>query len=115
MLQFATYYNKLGLGSEANNMATITLVEKKTDRMHFRLSSEIKERVEKAAAVTGQTLTDFAVSVLANSASEILERHETRRLSDRDRDIFLSMLDSEPEPNKSLKNAAIAYKQRTVK
>jgi uncharacterized protein (DUF1778 family) len=102
-------------GNEVSNMTTAVLTESKTDRMHFRLPHDIKERVEKAAAVSGQTLTDFAVSVLANCASEVLERHETRTLSARDRDIFLAMLDAEEEPNQALKNAAKAYKQRFAK
>ncbi len=101
--------------SEVSNMASVALTETKTDRMHFRLPHDIKERVEKAATVSGQTITDFAVSVLANSANEVLERHETRRLSARDRDIFLTMLDAEAEPNQALKNAANAYKQRFAK
>jgi len=96
-------------------MARVSLTKTKTDRMHFRLPQDIKERVEKAAAVSGQTITDFAVSVLANSASEVLDRHETRRLSARDRDVFLAVLDAETEPNQALKNAAKAYKRRFAK
>ena len=34
------------------------------------------------------------------------------RLSDRDRDIFLAMLDSDEEPNEALKQAAEEYKKR---
>lgn len=96
-------------------MASVALKETKTDRMHFRLPHDIKERVEKAATISGQTITDFAVSVLANSASEVLERHETRKLSARDRDIFLAVLDAETEPNQALKSAAKAYKRRFAK
>ena len=96
-------------------MARPSLTKTKTERLHFRLPQDIKERVEKAAAVSGQTITDFAVSVLANSASEVLDRHETRRLSARDRDVFLAVLDAETEPNQALKNAAKAYKRRFAK
>jgi hypothetical protein len=33
-------------------------------------------------------------------------------LSDRDRDVFLSMLDDPPPPNEALRRAAVRYKQR---
>lgn len=94
-------------------MATLTLTDAKTERMHFRLPPDIKQRVEKAALLSGQTLTDFAVSVLAHSADAILERHYITALSDRDRDIFLAMLDHPPAPNAALRQAAERYKQHT--
>jgi uncharacterized protein (DUF1778 family) len=44
----------------------------------------------------------------------VLERHHVTVLSDRDRDIFLQMLDNPPPPNEALKKAAKRYKQ-TIK
>lgn len=46
---------------------------------------------------------------------EITEQQKTRRLSDRDRDIFLAMLNEEAEPNETLKKAAENYKQHIAK
>lgn len=86
-----------------------------SSRLNFRLPSEIKERVENAALVSGVTVTDFAITALANTAEEILERHQARILSNRDRKIFLEMLENPPEPNDALKNAAKEYKKRVVK
>lgn len=86
-----------------------------TARMNFRLPPEIKERIENAAMVSGVTVTDFAISALANSAEEVLEKNRTRTLSDRDRDIFLNMLENPPEPNEALKKAVKNYKKRVVK
>ncbi len=83
--------------------------------MNFRLPPEIKERIENAAMISGVTVTDFAISVLANSAEEVLEKHQTRTISDRDRDIFLNMLENPPEPNEALKKAVKNYKKRVVK
>ena len=34
-------------------------------------------------------------TMLVNSANEVLERHQMRTLSDRDRDVFLALLDSD--------------------
>ena len=90
---------------------------KKTEsgRMNFRLPGEIKKRVESAALLSGLTVTDFAISALAYTAEEVLEKHNTRILSSRDRDIFLRMLDNPPAPNSALKQAVNEYRKRVKK
>lgn len=89
--------------------------ENSSSRLNFRLPSEIKERVENAALVSGVTVTDFAITVLAERSEEILEKHQTRIISNRDRKIFLEMLENPPEPNNALKNAVKNYKKRVIK
>lgn len=79
--------------------------------MHFRLPKAVKERVEKAAIASGQTLTDFAVSVLASSADEVLERQYTAILSDRDRDRLLALLDADDKPGDALRRASKIHKK----
>ncbi len=88
---------------------------KEEARLNFRLKPDIKERIEKAAAVTGKTLTEFAVTALADTAEEVLERYRVTRLSDRDRDIFLAILDRSSEPNQALKRAAKTHKRLIIK
>lgn len=83
----------------------------KPARLNFRLPPEIKDRIEKAAIVSGLTVTDFAISTLASRADEVLERHHVRVLSDRDRDIFLAMLDRDDEPNEALKKGFAEYQE----
>ncbi len=93
-------------------------IEKQTNqaaRLNFRLPSEIKERVENAALISGVTVTDFAITALANTAEEVLEKHQTRTLSNRDRDIFLAMLENPPEPNAAFQTAVKEYKKRVKK
>lgn len=80
-------------------------------RLNIRLSNEVKEVIERAAVVSGLTITDFAINALVNSANKVLERHHTRMLSDRDRDVFLALLDSDQEPNEALQKAAKDYKE----
>ena len=95
-------------------MAVGTDVVNKQARFNFRLPADIKERIEKAALVSGVTVTDFAINVLANSADDVLEKHHNRILSDRDRYIFLAMLDENPEPNEALLKAVEEYKRRVI-
>jgi uncharacterized protein (DUF1778 family) len=91
-----------------------TKTTKSEKRMSFRLPEKAKRRIEKAAIASGLTVTDFAIDALVTRADEVLEKHEVRVLTDRDRDIFLAMLDSPALPNEALKEAARRYKEITA-
>src|SRR6266581_1149920 len=80
-------------------------------RMHFRLDPRIKARVAQAAAVTGQGLTDFAVSTLSEKADEILERNDSIVLTGDDYKFFLSALTDKRKPSKRARAAARRYRQ----
>ncbi|HZY85668.1 MAG TPA: DUF1778 domain-containing protein [Gemmataceae bacterium] len=80
-------------------------------RVDFRLTRQAKAVIEEAAALTGQSLSDFAVSTLLEKANEVLSATRIRSLSERDAQIFLSVLDSENRPNKALRKAAAWYKK----
>ena len=94
-------------------MATTTKAStaKKQARLAVRLSEDHKQRIERAAAMTGQTLNSFAASELLRRADEVLEKEEVRRLSNRDRDIFLALLDTDGEPTDAAKDAAARFNQ----
>ncbi len=93
-------------------MAVSQKNQKSDARLDFRLNRQVKEVIEQAAAVSGQSVSDFAVSALYRMAKEVLDREQTTRLSNRDRDVFLAMLDSDAKPNEALKRAAKKYKSR---
>ncbi len=84
---------------------------KKQARLALRLSEDHKQRIERAAAMTGQTLNSFVSTEIVRRADEILEKEEVRRLSNRDRDIFLALLDADPEPTEAAKEAAARFNQ----
>ena len=79
-------------------------------QINFRLPSEMKEVVERAAIASGQSLQDFGIQTLVERANEVLEHQHVRTLSDRDRDVFLALLDSDAGPNEALRKAAEDYK-----
>lgn len=81
------------------------------NRMNFRLSPEIKAKIVRAAAITGQQLTDFAVSTLNEKADEILEQHNSIVLKSEDYEFFLASLSEEKEPSLNSLKAASRYKQ----
>jgi len=97
-------------------MATSVIKEKEKDaRLNFRLRPDLKDRIEKAASVSGKSITDFAVTTLIETADEILERYQAAELSNRDRDIFLAILDRADKPNALMKRAARTHKELIIK
>jgi uncharacterized protein (DUF1778 family) len=89
-------------------MATTTTNDARVD---FRLSSEAKAVIEEAAAFTGQSISDFAISTLLEKANQVLSARHSRSLSERDARIFLQVLDSKKKPNRALRQAAAWYKE----
>ena len=84
-------------------------------RINFRLPSDLKDVIERAAIASGQSVTDFAIQTLARTAQEVLERQQVRTLSARDRDIFLALLDNESAPNEALRSAFEARERLLAK
>ena len=81
-------------------------------RLDFRLSHEHKRMIEQAASVSGQSLSDFAVANLVQAAQRTIDDATVTRLSQRDRDTFLRLIESDARPNKALKAAAQRYRKR---
>ncbi len=84
-------------------------------RIEFRIPAGAKNQIERAAAIQGRTVSDFAKEVLTRSARAVIEEHQTVQLSDRDRDIFLKMLDADAAPNAALTSAARKQRSRIVR
>lgn len=83
---------------------------KNSSRLNVRLPGNLKDVVEEAAATLGQSVSDFAVATLVQTARNVLEQRDVTELSNRDRDIFLAMLDdANVRPNKALKDAVTRY------
>jgi uncharacterized protein (DUF1778 family) len=81
-------------------------------RLNFRLRADLKTVIEEAAAALGQSVSDFAVSTLVQTARSVLQGESTSELTNRDRDFFIALLDdTHAKPNKSLREAAKRYKK----
>jgi uncharacterized protein (DUF1778 family) len=82
-------------------------------RINVRLSTELKQTIEEAAAAVGQSVSEFAISTVVREARQILQEAQVTRLANRDRNRFLSALDAaDARPNAALKAAARRYRQR---
>jgi uncharacterized protein (DUF1778 family) len=78
-------------------------------RIEARVSPEQKELFERAAAIEGVTLTDFAISTMHRAATSVVQEHTTIELSVRNQRAFVEALRNPPEPNEALREAAKAY------
>ncbi|QKK02994.1 MAG: DUF1778 domain-containing protein [Pseudomonadota bacterium] len=80
--------------------------------LDFRLQSEHKRLIEQAAVVSGQSLSEFALSHLVGAAREAVDQATTTRLNRRDRDAFLALISADAEPNEALTAAADQFRRR---
>jgi uncharacterized protein (DUF1778 family) len=84
-------------------------------RLSFRLPTELKQTIEEAAARLGQSVSEFAVSTLVRTAREVIELENITKFSNRDRDIFIALLDDKKAtPNNALLAASQRYKKICV-
>ncbi len=63
----------------------------KKERMNFRLASEDKELAERACVASGQSMTDYLVSLIRKDAPEVLKRQATITLTNTQFDNFMAV------------------------
>lgn len=84
----------------------------KSARLSCRIRSQIKERVETAAHLLGQSITDFTETALEEKARHVLAEHERILVSDAAFEVFVAAISGEPEkPSVRLLAAVERYKK----
>ena len=86
--------------------------EKATDRLEMRVKPSDKERMSRAAELTGVKLTTFVRASAAREAERVLHEHQTTVLSERDRRMLLEALDNPPAPTRAARDAVRGYRSR---
>src|SRR3989442_14619953 len=84
----------------------------RSQRLEARISEEQKQLFVRAAELQGRSLTDFVIASAQEAAIETVRTHEALRLSERDRQAFVSALLAPPAPTKALSQAARRYRER---
>lgn len=74
-------------------------------RLGFRVDSETKKQVQRAAALERRSITDYCLTALTRATRETISRHDSLVLSERDREVFFDALIHAPEPNARLRRA----------
>jgi len=85
----------------------------RVDRLEARVTKEQKALFARAADLQGRSLTDFLVASAQEAAMETVRAHDAMRLSERDRQLFVSSLLAPPSPARTLEKAAKRYRERT--
>ena len=88
---------------------------KKPARLGARITPDQKALFERAAALTGRSLTDFVVSSAQEIAARTLREHEIMTLSARDSKALIDALLDPPAPGPRLRQAARRYKDATTR
>lgn len=76
----------------------------KMDRIDLRVTRDQKEVLARAALLSGLSMSSFLVTKGLNEAKKIVSKDESIVLTNRDRDLFYSLLKNPPKPNKNLVN-----------
>ena len=72
-------------------------------RLEMRIPTSIKRTIEKAARLTGKTISSYAISELQVSAERDIREYESISLNNRERDRFMKIFSNTLKPNDSLK------------
>lgn len=87
----------------------------RAERIDLRISSELKRLIEQAAALSGVSVSSFITETAVRRSREVIQEAQTIILSNRDRDIFLAMLEDEAgQPNAAMREAARRHRQMSV-
>ena len=93
--------------------ATAEHKEKLRDaRLEARVSKHQKDLFQRAAALSGWTLSEFVIHSAQDAATKIVQEHEAIRLSHEEQIAFVKTLLNPPEPGNRLKEAVRFYREK---
>lgn len=82
-------------------------------RLEARVSREQKNLFQRAAALSGRSLSEFVIDSAQEVAARIVQEHELIRLSREEQLAFVSALLNPPEPGARLRKAVESYRRKT--
>jgi uncharacterized protein (DUF1778 family) len=80
-------------------------------KIEVHVEPKKKRLFERAAAIEGVTLTDFAISSMQRAAATAVQEHTQIELSQRSQRMFVEALMNPLPPNEALRAAVKAYKR----
>ena len=92
-------------------MATVN-TSSKSARIETRVSQEQKELIERAAAVSGRTVSEFVLAHAEVAAKRVIEEHKKLHLDQVQSRILIDALLTPKKPNKKLKLAMEDYRKQ---
>ena len=87
------------------------MATKELARLDLRIPRKQKDYFEQALEIGGfRSLTDFLVASAQEAAMKAVRKHGAMRLSERERQAFVSALHNPPSPARALENAGKRYR-----
>ena len=83
-----------------------------TARLSCRVDTRIKQRAEAAAALLGQSMTDFTEAALKEKAEAVLEQIHKIQVSERDFERFFTAINNDIPPTTELVAAMREYERQ---
>ncbi len=80
-------------------------------RLEARVSKVQKDMLQRAAMLSGRSLSEFVVASAQEAASRVIEDHATIRLTQAEQTAFVKGLLKPPAPSARLRKAVAAYKK----
>ncbi len=81
-------------------------------RLEARVSVAQKTLLQRAAALSGRTLSEFVVASAQEAANKVIQEHASIQLSRSEQITFVTALLIPPKPSARLRRAAAAYRQQ---
>ena len=83
----------------------------KQDRIGARVPHEVYATLCRAAELSGATVNQFLIQAALKEAQAVIEREEVIRLSPRDWNWLLNLMENRPKPNAKLTAALKRYRK----
>jgi len=82
-------------------------------RLNCRISARVKREAEEAAALLGQSITDFTQSALAEKAQTVFDGQERIILPERDFERFVAAIENPKPSSEKLIEMMREYQERS--
>jgi uncharacterized protein (DUF1778 family) len=92
--------------------ASSRTAEQRGARLEARVSAAQKSLLQRAAALSGRTLSEFVLQSAREAADKVIQDHAAIELSRSEQIAFVSTLLNPPKPSARLRRAAAAYRRQ---
>ncbi|MDN5848200.1 MAG: DUF1778 domain-containing protein [Nitrococcus sp.] len=82
--------------------------------MYIRTSQAVRQQVSRAAALSGQGVSEYVREVLTREAQRTIEAHEIIEIAKRDRAAFIEAMRNPPAWSDHMKDKVRRYRERVV-
>ena len=94
-------------------LTTSTPSLSRSARLEARISLDQKAMLQRAAELSGRSVSEFVIASAQEAAAKLIQAHETIQLSNAEQMAFVAALLNPPEPGPRLRQAAQRYRERS--